>query len=64
VLTQKTLCQYLLSPGGLPPAFRFTHDGRSYQVMPYGHRDGRLSLRIEGDDWSLGRVETVFRFPA
>ena len=63
VLAVKALCENMLRPGGLPAEFGFTHEGRSYLVTPFSDRDGRLSLRIDGNDGSLSRVETEFRWP-
>lgn len=60
VLAVKALCEQMLLPNGLPNEFSFTHDGRSYRVTPFSDRDRRLSLRIDGDDGSLSRVETEF----
>jgi hypothetical protein len=63
ILAVKALCENMLRPGGLPPGFSFTHAGRAYRVTPYPDRGGRLSLRIDGDDGSLSRVETEFGWP-
>lgn len=52
----------MLRPGGLPAEFESTHEGLFYRVTPFSDRGGRLSLRIQGDDGSLGRVETEFRW--
>jgi hypothetical protein len=62
VLAVRGLCEAMLRPGGLPAEFEFAHEGRSYWVTPFSDRDGRLSLRIDGDDGSLSRVETEFRW--
>lgn len=63
ILAVKALCEHKLLPGGVPVEFAFTHDGHSYRVTPYSDRGKRLSLRIDGDDGSLLRVETEFRWP-
>lgn len=63
ILAVKALCEAMLQPAGVPKEFSFTHDGRSYRVTPYGDRDNRLSLRIDGDNGSIGRVETQFAWP-
>ena len=60
ILAVKALCEAMLHPGGLPNEFAFTHNGRSYRATPYGDRGHRLSLRIDGEDGSLARVETEF----
>lgn len=64
VLAVKNLCEHMLSPGGVPAEFAFPHNGLAYRVTPYSDRGDRLSLRIDGDDGSLSRVETEFRWPA
>ncbi|MFM8271392.1 MAG: hypothetical protein ACKODX_03575 [Gemmata sp.] len=63
VLAVKGLCEAMLRPGGLPAEFSIDYEGRSYRVTPFGDRGGRLSLRIDGIDGSLSRVETEFRWP-
>lgn len=63
ILAVKALCEAMVRPGGVPNEFSFTHDGRSYRATPYGDRDNRLSLRIDGEDGSLSRVETEFAWP-
>jgi hypothetical protein len=63
VLAVKALCEQMLRPGSLPGGFAFRHGGWSYRVTPYSDRGGRLSLRIDGDDGSLSRVETEFAWP-
>ena len=63
ILAVKSLCEAMFQPGGLPVKFSFTHDGRAYRVTPFSDRDSRLSLRIDGDDDSLSRVETEFAWP-
>ena len=63
ILAVKALCEAMLGPGGMPAGFDFTHDGRQYRVTPFSDRGGRLSLRIDGDDGSLSRVETEFVWP-
>lgn len=62
VLAVRGLCEAILRPGGLPREFSIAHDGRSYRVTLFSDRGDRLSLRIDGDDGSLGRVETEFRW--
>ena len=64
ILAVKELCENILRPGVLTAEFGFTHGERSYRVTLYGDRGGRLSLRIQGDDGSLSRVETEFRWPS
>ncbi len=61
VLALKGLCEALIGAAGTVQDFAFTHDGRGFQVTPYADRGGRLSLRIDGSDGSLSRVETEFR---
>jgi len=62
VLAIKGLCEAMLRPGGLPAEFGFTHEEHSYRATPFSDREGRLSLRIDGNDGSLSRVETEFRW--
>lgn len=64
VLAIKALCEHMLQPGGLPAEFTFTHETRAYRVTPFSDRGDRLSLRINGDDGSLSRVETEFAWHA
>lgn len=64
ILAVKSLCEAMLRPGGLPAELAFAHDGRQYRATPFSDRGGRLSLRIDGDDGSLSRVETEFRWAA
>ncbi len=63
ILAAKALCEAMLRPEGLPAEFQFVHEGRSYRVTPYSDRGGRLTIRIDGDDGSLSRVETEFGWP-
>lgn len=63
-LAIRALCEHMLSPGGVPTEFDFSHNGHQYRVTPYTDRRDRLSLRIDGDDGSLSRVETEFAWPA
>jgi hypothetical protein len=60
VLAVKALCEQMLRPGDLPAEFAFAHGEYSYRVTPFSDRGGRLSLRIDGGDGSLSRVETEF----
>jgi hypothetical protein len=64
VLAVRDLCEHMLQRGRVAAEFAFTHDGRSYRARPYCDRGNRLSLRIDGDDGSLSRVETEFAWPA
>jgi hypothetical protein len=61
VLPLRGLCESRLASGGPLTPFEFTIGERTYRVTPYPDRDGRLSLRIDGSDGSLSRVETEFR---
>jgi hypothetical protein len=63
ILAVKALCEAMLRPEGSSAEFGFVHDGRSYRVTSHTDRGGRLTLRIDGDDGSLSRVETEFRLP-
>jgi hypothetical protein len=63
VLALKGLCEARLAAAGPPQPFVITLEGRGYRVTPYADREGRLSLRIDGKDGSLSRVETEFRYP-
>ncbi len=64
VLALKSLCEAFATSRRVSDTFAFHHDSRAYRVVPYSDRDGRLSLRIDGEDGSLSRVETEFRWPA
>lgn len=64
ILAIKALCEHMLQPGGVPAEFAFSHGGRSYRVTPFTDRGVKLSLRIDGDDGSLSRVESEFAWPA
>lgn len=44
-------------------AWTFKQGAISYEVVPFSDRGGRLSLRIQGDDGSLRRIESEFAFP-
>jgi hypothetical protein len=61
VLALKGLCETRLASPGAFACFAFTFEGREYRVTPFPDRGGRLSLRIDGSDGSLSRVETEFR---
>lgn len=63
-LALKGLCEVVATSRRVSDTFTFHHDGRAYRVEPYSDRDNRLSLRIAGEDGSLSRVETEFRWPA
>ena len=62
VLALKGLCEARLTSSDLTKHFESTHDGRQYRVTPVSDRGNRLTLRIDGDDGSLSRVETEFAF--
>lgn len=62
VLALKGLCEvYLASTGQFEP-FEFTHEGHRYRATPFSDRGGKLSLRIDGSDGTLSRVETEFAY--
>src|SRR5947209_1480406 len=61
ILALKGLCEVMLDPTRTMRDFEVTHDSITYSVKPYADRGGRLSLRIDGSDGSLSRVETEFR---
>jgi hypothetical protein len=60
-LALKGLCEARLTTRGRLQPFDITFEGQSYRVTPFADRGGRLSLRIDGEDGSLSRVETEFR---
>jgi hypothetical protein len=62
-LALKGLCEARLANRELLQPFDVTFEGQSYRVTPFDDRGGRLSLRIEGEDGSLSRVETEFQHP-
>ena len=61
VLALKGLCEARLQSPGPLTSFAFAFEDREYRVTPFPDRGGRLSLRIDGSDGSLSRVETEFR---
>jgi len=63
LLALKGTCEARLASSDSTRPFTFSFGGHSYHVKPYTDRGGRLSLEIVGDDGSLARVETEFRFP-
>src|SRR5690348_6375487 len=63
VLAMKRLCEARLISADCLDPFEIPFEGRTYQVTPYSDRSGKLSLRIDGSDGSLSRVETEFRSP-
>jgi hypothetical protein len=62
LLALKGLCESRLAGDRLRP-FDISFGGHSYCVTPYDDRGARLSLRIDGVDGSLSRVETEFSYP-
>lgn len=62
-LALKGLCEARLASDAPPGPFELRHGGHGYRVTPYADRGGRISLRIDGGDGSLSRVETEFRWP-
>jgi hypothetical protein len=61
VLALKGLCEARLASAAPPEPFGFHHEGHEYRVTPYADRGDKLSLRIDGSNGSLSRVETEFR---
>ncbi len=62
ILALKGLCEARLAHADPTAGFGFTHDGRQYRVTLFVDRGNRLSLRIDGSDGFLSRVETEFAF--
>ena len=63
VLALRGLCEARVGATGPILPFGVTFGGRSYRVTPFADRGGRLSLRLDGDDGSISRVETEFSWP-
>jgi hypothetical protein len=63
VLALRGLCEVRLATRGPLQPFDVTFEGQSYRVTPFADRGGRLSLRIDGEDGSVSRVETKFQHP-
>lgn len=62
LLALKGVCEARLTGTDLLKPFTFSFEGRTYLVTTFADRGGHLSLKIESDDGSLGRVETEFVF--
>lgn len=63
VLALKGLCEQRLQSHGLLTPFDFTFDEHDYRATPYPDRGDKVTLRIQGSDGSLFRVETEFHWP-
>lgn len=62
-LALKGLCEARLDSDNDLQPFDVTFGDHRYHVTPYADRGNRLSLRIDGSDGSLSRVETEFATP-
>jgi len=63
VVALKRLCETRLRGEEISSHFTFLLDELIYRATPYSDREGRLSIRIEGSDGSLHRIETEFLHP-